>query len=56
MHDKKILFIISAGNIDRLSISLTNPGIKNHLDNGKNYPDTQQLLQYSYLIMFQWKQ
>ena len=39
MFEKRILFIIAAGNIKPGLGQLTNPGINHHLNNGKNYPD-----------------
>lgn len=39
IHGKDILFIISAGNISKLTGSIQNPGIKEHLRNSRNYPD-----------------
>ncbi|MEQ8364295.1 MAG: S8 family peptidase [Cyclobacteriaceae bacterium] len=39
IHEKGILFIISAGNLKRSSGVAGNIGITEHLHNGKNYPD-----------------
>ncbi|MEQ8303125.1 MAG: S8 family peptidase [Cyclobacteriaceae bacterium] len=39
IHEKGILFIISAGNLKRSSGLAGNIGIAEHLHNGKNYPD-----------------
>ena len=39
MHGKDILFILSAGNLRKDSGSPLKPGIKEHLDAGRTYPD-----------------
>ena len=39
MFENDVLFIISAGNIGRTSGSAVNPGITEHLQAGRNYPD-----------------
>ncbi|MFN8417250.1 MAG: S8 family peptidase [Cytophagaceae bacterium] len=38
-HEKNLLFIVSSGNIRSQSNNNDLPGIKEHLDSGKNYPD-----------------
>lgn len=38
-HKNGLLFIISTGNINRTSVALNNPGIVEHLQNGRNYPN-----------------
>lgn len=39
MFDKNILFILSAGNLSKDSGSVLKPGIKDHLNAGRNYPN-----------------
>lgn len=39
MHEKNILFVLSAGNIRKESDNPLKPGIKEHLNAGRNYPD-----------------
>ncbi len=39
MFENNILFILSAGNLRIESRNINNPGIKEHLDAGRNYPD-----------------
>lgn len=38
MFEKNILFILSAGNLDSQSNNVLKPGIKEHLNAGRNYP------------------
>ncbi len=42
-HEKNVLFIVSAGNINSSNVAINNPGISEHLQQGRNYP--QYLLQ-----------
>lgn len=39
MYDQDILFILSAGNLDRETNSASKPGIKDHLAGGRSYPN-----------------
>lgn len=39
MYEQDILFILSAGNLERETNQTTKPGIKDHIIAGRNYPD-----------------
>ncbi|HDY67151.1 MAG TPA: S8 family peptidase [Candidatus Scalindua sp.] len=39
MHDKDILFLVSAGNLKLTSTTSSNPGIREHYESGEVYPE-----------------